>query len=75
MGSHPLLQGVFPTQVSCRWILYHLRHQGSPEVKWQVCHNWFEVDVGLSLVQTTLVVPGGPTLEGMIILPLFSFIK
>ena len=36
VGSHSLLQGVFPTQGSnpgllhCRCILYHLSHQGSP---------------------------------------------
>ena len=36
VGCHALLQGIFPTQVSnpgfphCRWILYHLSHQGSP---------------------------------------------
>ena len=36
MGSCSLLQGIFPTQSSnlgllhCRWILYHLSHQGSP---------------------------------------------
>ena len=36
MGYHALLQGIFPTQRSnsglphCRWILYHLSHQGSP---------------------------------------------
>ena len=36
VGSHSLLQGIFPTQESnpglqhCRWILYHLRHQGGP---------------------------------------------
>ena len=35
VGSHFLLQGIFPTQGSnlsllhCRWILYHLSHQGS----------------------------------------------
>ena len=35
MGCHFLLQGIFPTQGSnsglpyCRWILYHLNHQGS----------------------------------------------
>ena len=34
---HSLLQGIFPTQGSnlgllyCRWILYHLSHQGSPD--------------------------------------------
>ena len=36
VGSHFLLQGIFLTQGSnlglllCRWILYHLSHQGSP---------------------------------------------
>ena len=38
MGSLSLLQGIFPTQGSdpglphCRWILYQLRHQGSPRI-------------------------------------------
>ena len=38
VGSHALLQGIFPTQGSspgllhCRWILYHLNHQGSPRI-------------------------------------------
>ena len=37
-GLHALLQGIFPTQGSnpgflhCRWILYHLSHQGSPRM-------------------------------------------
>ena len=37
VGSLSLLQGIFPTQGSnpgllhCRWILYQLSHQGSPE--------------------------------------------
>ena len=52
-GSHFLLQGIFPTQGSnpgslalqvdsfffflCRWILYHLSHQGSPRIlEWVV---------------------------------------
>ena len=36
VGCHSVLQGIFPTQGSnsglpyCRWILYHLSHQGSP---------------------------------------------
>ena len=36
VGSHSLLQGVFPSQglnlglLLCRQILYHLSHQGSP---------------------------------------------
>ena len=38
VGSHTLLQGLFPTQGSnpglpyCRRILYHLSHQGSPRI-------------------------------------------
>ena len=38
VGSLSLLQGMFPTQRSnpgllhCRWILYHLSHQGSPRI-------------------------------------------
>ena len=41
VGSCSLLQGIFPTQQSnpgplhCRWVLYHLSHQESP--------NWTEV--------------------------------
>ena len=37
VGCHALLQGIFPIQGSnpgllhCRWILYHLSHQGSPQ--------------------------------------------
>ena len=37
VGSLSLLQGIFPTQglnpglPHCRWILYQLSHQGSPE--------------------------------------------
>ena len=36
VGSHSLLQGIFPTQelnqglLNCRWILYQLSYQGSP---------------------------------------------
>ena len=36
VGCHPLLQGIFPSQglnpglKHCKWILYHLIHQGSP---------------------------------------------
>ena len=38
VGCHALLQGIFPTQESnpglpsCRQILYHLSHQGSPRI-------------------------------------------
>ena len=38
VGSHSLLQGIFPSQGSnptlplCRWILYQLSHKGSPRI-------------------------------------------
>ena len=38
VGSHSLLQGIFPTQglnpglLHCRQILYQLSHQGSPRI-------------------------------------------
>ena len=38
VGYHALLQGIFPIQGSnpgvlhCRWILYHLSHQGNPRI-------------------------------------------
>ena len=42
MGSYALLQGIFPTQglnlPHCRWILYHLSHQGSPLLYIMVNH-------------------------------------
>ena len=39
VGSHSLLQEIFPTQelnpglLHCGWILYHLSHQGNPKQK------------------------------------------
>ena len=44
VGCHALLQGIFPTQGSnpdfphCRWILYHLSHQGSPRILEQLAY-------------------------------------
>ena len=38
VGNHSLLQGILPAQASkpglphCRWILYQLKHQGSPRI-------------------------------------------
>ena len=38
VGCHALLQGIFliqgsnPSLLHCRWILYHLSHQGSPRI-------------------------------------------
>ena len=43
-GCHAILQGILPTQGSnqgllhCRWILYHLSHQGSPRILEQVAY-------------------------------------
>ena len=43
VGSHALLQGIFPIQglspglPHCRWILHHLSHKGSPGVCVCVC--------------------------------------
>ena len=44
VGSHTLLQGIFPTQGSnlgflhWRWILYQLSHQGNPRTLEWVAH-------------------------------------
>ena len=46
VGYHALLQGIFPTQGSnpglahCRWIFYHLSHQGSPQILEWVAHSF-----------------------------------
>ena len=44
VGCHALFQGIIPTQGSnpglphCRWILYHLSHQGSRRIlEWVAC--------------------------------------
>ena len=47
VGSHSLLQGIFPTQESnpglrhCRWILYHLRHQRSSVLQFSSVQSLF----------------------------------
>ena len=44
VGCHDLLQGIFPTQglapgfLHCRWILYHVSHEGSPTVHAMLCY-------------------------------------
>ena len=51
MGHHALLQGIFPTQGlnpglrNRRWILYRLRHQGSP-AEYRVFIKWHCVGGG-----------------------------
>ena len=45
VGSHSLLQAIFPTQGSnlglphCRRILYHLSHKGSPKIAYNVSYH------------------------------------
>ena len=49
VGCHFLLQGISPTQrlnpgfLHCRWILYHLSHQGSP---WHNSKKWNSRAIG-----------------------------
>ena len=46
VGSFSLLQRIFPTQGSnsglphCKWILYHLNHQGSPRILEWVAYSF-----------------------------------
>ena len=62
-GSRSLLQGIFPTQGSnpglphCRWILYHLSHQGSLRILVWVTHPFSR---GSSY---TGIEPGSPALQ------------
>ena len=63
VGSHSLLQGVFPTQGSnpsllrCRWILYQLSHQGSPTILEWVAYpfssesSWPRNQTGVSCIE------------------------
>ena len=49
VSSHSLLQGIFPNQglnpslLHCRWIFYHLSHQGSPDINPYMCNleKWY----------------------------------
>ena len=49
VGSHSLLQGIFPTQGSnpsllhCRWIIHQLSHQGSPRILEWVAYPYSSV--------------------------------
>ena len=49
MSFHALLQGIFPTQGSdlglphCRWIVYHLSHQGSSENLEEIVKSYFTI--------------------------------
>ena len=63
VGCYALLQVIFPTQGSnpghsyCRWILYHLSHQGSPTK-----HN-FNWIMGNFLSVIILCLTGIPTIQ------------
>ena len=54
VGSHSLLQGIFPTQGSnpglphCKWILYELNHKGSK--RWEILLHFLEGTVTILLV-------------------------
>ena len=76
-GCHVLLQGIFPTQglnpglPHCRWILYHLSHQGSPRILEWVAYPfsrgifWPRSRTGVSCIAGGLFLsaepPGKPT--------------
>ena len=65
MGCCSLLQRIFPTQESnlgplhCRWILYHLSHQGSPYVIFKIYFlNMFQVYKALLLITVSTLYLG-----------------
>ena len=75
VGCHALLQGIFPTQglnpglLHCRWILYHLSHQGSPRLLEWVAYpfsrgsSWPRNQTGVSCIaggSFTSKLPGKP---------------
>ena len=65
MGCHALLQGIFPIQGSnpgipyCRWIIYHLSYQGSP-------NKHYEVEVKVTQSCSTLCDPKDYTVHGIL---------
>ena len=70
VGSFSLLQGIFPTQglntglSPCRWILYQLRHKGSPGILEWVAYPFSSVylpDPGIDLGSPALQVDSLPT--------------
>ena len=60
MGSHFVLQGIFPTQglnpdlLHCRQILYHLSHQGCPVTYWTF---FLERSIKFNIIQFKSVLP------------------
>ena len=69
VGSRSLVQGMFPTQGSnpslphCRWILYQLSHQGSPDTEWM----WSEVTQSCPTLCDPLdCSPPGSSLHGIL---------
>ena len=56
VGCYVLLQGIFPTQglnpslLHCRWILYHLSHQGSPRTTREFPVNFFFLQTTVNII-------------------------
>ena len=65
MGCHFLLQGIFPTQelnlglLHCRQILYHLSHQGNPELPYGPAIPLLGINPGKTktLIQKDVCIP------------------
>ena len=63
VGCHALLQGISPGQGSnpglphCRWVLFHLSHQGSPRILESVAYPFFRE------FSRPRVKPGSPALQ------------
>ena len=64
VGSHSIIQGIFPTQGSnpglphCGWILYQLSHQGSPSLGgWGIKSNiqWVSFEIPRLSSDTVLI--------------------
>jgi len=65
LECHALLEGIFPTQGSnpslphCRWILYHLSHQGSPRIlEWVAYPSLRETSQPRKLIQVFRITGG-----------------
>ena len=94
LECHALLEGIFPTQGSnpslphCRWILYHLSHQGSPRIlEWVAYPSLRETFQPRELIQVyrmqadslPVVLPGKPLVHGtsvsfLVLVSNYSFI-
>ena len=78
MHSHSLLQGIFSTQESnssllhCRWILYHLSPQGTPELsKWLLISCFASVGPRFKSLDLTFPIINLNIIIWLLTLPLF----